>query len=167
MHSTSGSGSSDICCTGIYQTYSSCLPSMCMTGLCIWFSWGWEGGDLLASQLYMPIMFSVGLFPTNRAQVFWATEWVIWWIWWWWWWRWCAFWLCTRCWITDDTAVAHAKLVGAVGPSSTPCVTEVVKAKQVGCVECHIKGRLTTSSSWSDCSLGRYTISLQTTHKNN
>lgn len=65
--------------------------------------------DKAPSWYHIPvhaIMFPTGSVPTNGAQMFWATEWVIRWVWWW---CWCVFWLCTSCWITQDTAVANAK----------------------------------------------------------
>jgi len=36
---TSGSGSTDICCAGVYRLYSSCPLGMHMTGPCVQFSW--------------------------------------------------------------------------------------------------------------------------------
>jgi len=59
-------------------------------------------------------MFPTGSVPTNGAQMFWATEWVIRWVWWW---CWCVFRLRTSCWITVDIAVANAKWAETLGTS--------------------------------------------------
>jgi len=74
--------------------------------------------DRQSSWCHIPvhaIMFPTGTVPTNGAQMFWATEWVIRWVWWWW--CWCVFRLRTSCWITVDITVANAKWAETLGTS--------------------------------------------------